>query len=95
MKSKRNTLAGKHESYDKLNMSKASIKRKLEYDKDYQNSEERKNYRVALNKANREANTYGNKDGMDMSHTKMGGMVKENMKSNRARNGHNGKSTKK
>jgi hypothetical protein len=95
MKSKRNTLAGKHESYDKLNMSKASIKRKLEYDKDYEDSEERKNYRVGLNKANRDAHTYGNKDGMDMSHTKMGGMVKENMKSNRARNGHNGKSTKK
>ena len=95
MKSKKNTLAGKHESYDKLNMSKASIKRKLEYDKNYEDSEERKNYRVALNKANRDAHTYGNKDGMDMSHTKIGGMVKENMKSNRARNGHNGKSTKK
>lgn len=95
MKSKRNTLAGKHPSYDKLGMSKASIKRKLEYDKDYEDSEERKNYRASLNKANRDAHTYGNKDGMDMSHTKIGGMVKENMKSNRARNGHNGKSTKK
>ncbi len=95
MKSKKNTLAGNHLSYDKLGMSKASIKRKLEYDKDYADSEERKNYRVELNKANRDANTYGNKDGMDMSHTKIGGIVKENMKSNRARNGHNGKSTKK
>jgi hypothetical protein len=95
MKSKRNTLAGNHPSYEKLGMSKASIKRKLEYDKEYQKTEHRKNYRVALNKANREAGTYGNKDGIDMSHTKIGSVVKENMKSNRARNGHNGKSTKK
>ena len=95
MKSKRNTLAGKHPSYDKLGMSPDSIKRKLEYDKKYQKTEGRKNYRVELNKANRDAGTYGNKDGMDMSHTKIGGVVKENMKSNRARNGHNGKSTKK
>ncbi len=76
-------------------MSKKAIKNKLEYDKEYQKTEERKNYRVELNKANRDAGTYGNKDGMDMSHTKIGGMVKENMKSNRARNGHNHKSTKK
>lgn len=76
-------------------MSKKAIKNKLEYDKEYQKTEERKNYRVELNKANRDAGTYGNKDGMDMSHTKAGSMVKENMKSNRARNGHNHKSTKK
>lgn len=95
MKSKRNTLAGKHPSYEKLGMSKASIKRKLEYDKKYEDSEGRKNYRVELNRANRHAGTYGNKDGMDMSHTKNFGLVKENMKSNRARNGQNGKSTKK
>lgn len=95
MKSKRNTLAGSHPSYEKLGMSEASMKRKLAYDKKYQKTESRKNYRVELNKANRDANTYGNKDGLDMSHTKIGGVVKENMKSNRARNGHNGKSTKK
>lgn len=95
MKSKRNTLAGNHPSYDKLGMSKASIKRKLEYDKDYQDSKERKSYRAALNKANRKAGTYGNKDGVDMSHTKSGKVVKEQMSKNRARNGHNGKSTKK
>lgn len=95
MKSKRNTLAGKHESYDKLNMSEDRMKKKLAYDKKYQATEERKNYREELNQANRKAGTYGNKDGLDMSHTKIGGMVKENMKSNRGRNGHNGKSTKK
>jgi hypothetical protein len=95
MASKRNSLAGSHPSYIKAGMSKKAIKNKLEYDKEYQKTEERKNYRVELNKANRDAGTYGNKDGMDMSHTKAGSMVKENMKSNRARNGHNKKSTKK
>ena len=95
MKSKRNSMAGKHPSYDKLNMSPERIKKKLEYDKEYQATEKRKNYRVELNKANRQAGTYGNGDGMDMSHTKKGSLVRENMKSNRARNGHNKKSTKK
>jgi hypothetical protein len=94
MKSKRNTLAGKHPSYDKLGMTKAQKESKLEYDKKYQATEKRKNYRVELNKANRAAGTYGNKDGMDASHTKSGKIVMENKKSNRARNGHNGKSTK-
>ena len=95
MKSKRNSLAGSHSSYTEAGMSKKAIKNKLEYDKEYQKTEERKNYRVELNKANRDAGTYGNKDGKDMSHTKAGTMVKENMKSNRARNGKNNKSTKK
>lgn len=95
MKSKRNTLAGKHPSYNKLGMSKESIERKLKYDSEYQSSEERKKYRAELNKANRKAGTYGNKDGVDMSHTKKGSLVREAMKANRARNGRNGKSTKK
>ncbi len=91
----RNKLAGKHPSYDKLGMSEERKKKKLAYDRKYQATEKRKNYRVELNKANREAGTYGNGDGLDMSHTKIGGVVKENMKSNRARNGKNKKSTKK
>jgi hypothetical protein len=91
----RNKLAGKHPSYDKLGMSEERKKKKLAYDTKYQSTEKRKNYRVKLNKANREAGTYGNGDGKDMSHTKAGTMVKENMKSNRARNGANKKSTKK
>jgi len=95
MESKRNKLAGNHPSYDKLGMSDESKKRKLAYDTKYQATEKRKNYRVKLNKANRDAGTYGNGDNLDMSHTKAGSMVTENMKSNRARNGHNGKSTKK
>ena len=95
MESRRNKLAGKHPSYDKLGMSEERKKKKLAYDTKYQATEKRKNYRVELNKANRDSGTYGNGDGKDMSHTKAGGMVKENMKSNRGRNGHNGKSSKK
>lgn len=91
----RNSLAGKHPSYDKLGMSEERRKKKLAYDRKYQATEKRKNYRVELNKANREAGTYGNGDGLDMSHTKSGRLVKERMKANRGRNGHNGKSSKK
>jgi hypothetical protein len=95
MKSKRNGLAGKHPSYDKLGMSKERIEKKKAYDKEYSASEERKKYRVQLNKANRNSGTYGNGDGKDMSHTKSGKLVLESQKKNRARNGHNGRSTKK
>jgi hypothetical protein len=95
MKSKRNKMAGEHPSYDKLNMSPERIAKKLAYDKKYQSSPKRVNYREDLNQANRKAGTYGNNDNLDMSHTKIGTIVKENMKSNRGRNGHNGKSTKK
>lgn len=91
----RNKLAGKHPSYDKLGMSEERKKKKLAYDKKYQDTPKRIKYRVELNKANRDAGTYGNGDGKDMSHTKTGNLVKENMKSNRGRNGHNGKSSKK
>jgi hypothetical protein len=76
-------------------MSEERKKKKLAYDKKYQASEERKKYRVKLNKANREAGTYGNGDGLDMSHTKSGKVTKEKAKTNRARNGQNSKSTKK
>lgn len=91
----RNKNAGKHPSYDKLGMSEERRKKKLAYDKKYQATKERKNYRVELNKANREAGTYGNGDGLDMSHTKSGRLVKERAKTNRGRNGNNGKSSKK
>jgi hypothetical protein len=95
MKSKRNSLAGKHPSYDKLGMSEERRKKKLAYDKAYHQSEERKDYRVDLNRKNRETGTYGNGDGKDMSHTKSGKLVSESKSTNRARNGHNKKSTKK
>lgn len=60
--------------------------RDYSYDKQYQSTKERKSYRASLNKANRDAGTYGNKDGKDMSHTKCGKLVKESQSKNRARN---------
>jgi hypothetical protein len=92
---RRNKLAGKHPSYDRAGLSDKAIKNKREYDKKYHATEERKKYRARLNKANRSAGTYGNGDGIDMSHTKSGSLVREHMSANRARNGKNGKSKKK
>lgn len=92
MKSRRNKLAGSHPSY--AGLSKKAIDNKKKYDKEYHATPERKQYRVELNRANRSAGTYGNGDGMDMSHTKGGGMVRERMGPNRARNGKNKRSTK-
>ncbi len=90
----KNSMAGKHPSYLKLNWSPSSIARKRAYDKKYASSEKQKKYRAELNKANRKAGTYGNGDKKDMSHTKKGTMVLESQKANRARNGKKG-STKK
>ncbi len=60
--------------------------RDYSYDKKYQSTEERRKYRVELNKANRKDGTYGNGDGMDKSHTKSGKLVNESQSKNRARN---------
>lgn len=70
-------------------------KKKNEYNKQYHATEERKNYRENLNKINRRNNDAGYGDNKDLSHTKSGKLVKENRSSNRARNGKNGKSSKK
>jgi hypothetical protein len=70
-------------------------KKKAAYDALYHSTPERRKYRAKLNKANRQAGTYGNGDDKDMSHTKSGKLVKEHKSKNRARNGENGKSTKK
>lgn len=91
----RNRNAGNHPSYLKLGWSPSSIARKRAYDKKYNSKKEKINYRAELNKANRDAGTYGNGDNKDMSHTKDGKMVKEHQSVNRGRNGQNGKSTKK
>ena len=68
---------------------------KAKYDKKANARPEAIAYRTELTKKNREAGTYGNHDGKDMSHTKSGKMVSESQSKNRARNGSNGKSTKK
>jgi hypothetical protein len=91
----KNSLAGKHPSYLKLNWSPSSIARKRAYDKKYASTDKQKKYRASLNKANRHAGTYGNGDGKDMSHHKDGKMSLESQSKNRGRNGRNGKSTKK
>ena len=70
-------------------------KKKNDYNTKYHATPERKKYRVKLNKANRDAGTYGNGDGKDMSHTKSGKLVKESASANRARNGKDRGSTKK
>ena len=97
MKSKRNRMAGDHPSYDKLGMSEERKKKKLAYDTKYQATEKRKNYRVELNKANRDAGTYGKMTAMgkDRSHKKDGTMSLEDKSKNRSRNGQGGRSTKK
>ena len=53
--------------------------------------------RVELNREARKRKIYGKRhsNGVDLSHTKSGKMVLENRSANRARNGRNGKSTKK
>jgi len=95
----KNSLAGskkgKSESAKYFQNNPEARKKKNEYNKEYHSSDERKKYRVRLNKANRDAGTYGNKDGKDMSHTKSGKVVSESQTANRARNGKDGESTKK
>lgn len=78
----KNTIVGKN----KRPGSNKATGRDYSYDKKYQASSERKKYRAELNKANRESGTYGNKDGMDKSHTKSGKLVNEHQSKNRARN---------
>jgi len=86
----RNTLAGKSTGTSKsakyyAENPKARAK-KAAYQKTYNKDPKRTKYRTELNKANRDAGTYGNKDGLDMSHTKKGTLVKEKASKNRARN---------
>jgi hypothetical protein len=97
--SKRNTLAGskagKSESAKYFQNNSEARKKKNEYNTEYHATPERKKYRAGLNKANKDAGTYGNLDHKDRSHTKSGKLVSEKQSSNRARNGKNGKSSKK
>lgn len=94
----RNKIAGKSTGKSRSAKYYASNpdarKKKNEYNTDYHSSPSRKKYRAGLNKANRNAGTYGNGDGKDMSHTKSGGLVKERQSANRARNGHGRKRLK-
>ncbi|MGA0005718.1 MAG: hypothetical protein ACO3HF_04695 [Burkholderiaceae bacterium] len=71
-----------------------SYAKKLAYDKKRNSSSKQKKYRAELAKARRKRGMMGN-GGADLSHTKDGKLVREAPSKNRARNGANGKSTKK
>lgn len=64
-------------------------------EKAYQSSPERRKYRAELNAEARKRGIYGKRQSKDLSHTKSGKMVLEDKSKNRARQGSNGKSTKK
>jgi hypothetical protein len=71
--------------------------RDYSYEKKYEATPERIKYRSELNKEARKRKIYGKRNarGVDLSHTKSGKMVLEKSSANRARNGRNGKTTKK
>lgn len=58
----------------------------------YNRKPTQKKRRAALNKINRRKGTYGNGDGLDVSHKKNGKTTLEKASTNRRRNGRNGKS---
>lgn len=76
---------------------KKRSKHEIAYDKAYNHRPEEIKQRDEVNAANRKAGTDGKMTamGMDRSHTKDGKLVLEKRSTNRARNGKNGKSTKK
>lgn len=51
-------------------------KKHVAYQKEYNKSEKQVAKRVELNKENRRRGTYGNGDGLDVSHTKRGYVMK-------------------
>ena len=71
-----------------------AYKKKLAYDTKENKAPEDRKYRSKLAIARRKRGMYG-KGGDDLSHTKDGKLVRENPRKNRARNGSNGRSTKK
>jgi hypothetical protein len=89
----RNTIVGKN----KAPGSNKATGRDLAYQKAYNKKPSEVAKRVELNREARKRGVYGKRyaAGKDLSHTKSGGLVLESAKKNRARNGQNGKSTKK
>jgi len=61
-------------------------KKRNDYQKKYNRKDMQIRKRVELNKINRKAGTYGNGDGLDVSHKKSGGTEMESQSKNRARN---------
>ena len=69
-----------------------SSKARLRAQAKYNRKPAQKKRRAALNRENRKRGTYGNKDGLDVSHKKSGKTVLEKASKNRRRNGRSGKS---
>ena len=82
---------GNTSDYYKSNPKAAERRRKQQ--RAYNKTAKGLKIRTAANKLNRKLGTYGNGDGKDVSHT-TSGTSSEKESSNRARNGQNGKSTK-
>lgn len=61
-------------------------KKKNEYQSKFNKSEKQRKNRAELNRENRRRGTYGNGDGMDVSHKKDGSTILEKQSQNRARN---------
>lgn len=85
-------MASKSSIYYKKN-PKARAKKNA-YQKELNKTEESRKHRAELNRERRKRGIYG-KGGKDVSHKKDGSTTLESRRTNRARNGANGKSTKK
>tara|TARA_R100001163_G_C4995704_1_gene146673 strand:- start:246 stop:509 length:264 start_codon:yes stop_codon:yes gene_type:complete len=76
-------------SAQKYKANPASAANKAKYDKEYNKRPEQRAKRSELTTARRKAKKMGLAlTGKDLSHTKSGGLVLEDSKKNRARNGH-------
>ena len=91
-------MAGQSKTSEYYESHPAAKKKKEEYaekyNKEYNAQPKEKEYRRELAEERRKRGVMG-KGGDDMSHTKGGKIVPESPSKNRARNGKNGKSTKK
>jgi hypothetical protein len=68
-------MLGKTAKYYKENPE--ARKKRNEYQKEYNKSDAQVAKRVELNRENRKRGTYGDKNGMDLAHTKRGYVMKK------------------
>ena len=87
-------MAGKSRTAQYYAKNPKAKAKKYAYDKKRNATSKSKKYRAELARERRKRGIMG-KGGGDLSHTKKGTLVRENRSKNRARNGANGKSTKK
>ena len=89
----KNKIVGKNKAAG----STKATGRDMSYQKAYNKRPDQVAKRVELNREARKRKIYGKRHaaGKDLSHTKSGKMILEKRSTNRARNGRNGKSTKK